>query len=298
MSDNVAPVCRLFGMSGGREPVRATFWLLEAPDSLAEQSRREPDGTGLGTFDPDGRPVVSKQPLAAYEDQEFAKEAREVSSRTFVAHVRYASTGAVSPENTHPFEQHDRLFAHNGVIEDLGRLEGELGDAMSLVRGETDSERYFALITREIERDGDVSAAIARAAGWIAENLPVFALNIVLISATDLWALRYPDTHDLFVLERAAGGASGGRHLDHASARGSVRVRSGDLSTRPAVVVASEPMDEDPGWHALRSGELLHVDSGLRVTITSALDRPPAHPLTLADLGDKAAASQAPTGGT
>ncbi|MBV9680178.1 MAG: class II glutamine amidotransferase, partial [Solirubrobacterales bacterium] len=94
-------------MSGGREAVRATFWLLEAPDSLAEQSRREPDGTGLGTYDPNGHPIVSKQPLAAYEDQQFAQEAREVSSRTFVAHVRYASTGAVSPENTHPFEQRD-----------------------------------------------------------------------------------------------------------------------------------------------------------------------------------------------
>ena len=110
-------------MSGGREPVRATFWLLEAPDSLAEQSRREPDGTGLGTFDPDGKPVVSKQPLAAYEDHEFARDAREVTSRTFIAHVRYASTGAIKPENTHPFEQRGRLFAHNGVIEDLDRLE-------------------------------------------------------------------------------------------------------------------------------------------------------------------------------
>src|SRR5690242_19221540 len=124
-------------MSGGREPVRATFWLLEAPDSLAAQSRREPDGTGLGTFDAAGRPVVSKQPLAAYEDEEIAREAREVSSRTFVAHVRYASTGAIKPENTHPFEQAGRLFAHNGVIEALDRLEAELGDARALVRGET-----------------------------------------------------------------------------------------------------------------------------------------------------------------
>src|SRR5581483_11107682 len=286
-------MCRLFGMSGGREPVRATFSLLEAPDSLSEQSRREPDGTGLGTFDADGDAIVSKQPLAAYEDQEFAQEAKEVSSRTFVAHVRYASTGAVSPENTHPFEQHDRLFAHNGVIEDIDRLEEELGDARSLVQGETDSERYFALITREIERDGDVSAAIARAAGWIAENLPVFALNLVLITATELWALRYPDVHELYVLERAAGGPTGARHLDHASARGSVRVRSGDLATRPAVIVATEPMDEDPGWHALRSGELLHVGPDLRVTITRALERPPAHQLTLDDLTGKAAASQA-----
>jgi predicted glutamine amidotransferase len=280
-------------MNGGREPVRATFWLLEAPDSLSEQSRREPDGTGLGTYDGEGKPVVSKQPLAAYEDQEFARAAREVSSRTFIAHVRYASTGGLRPENTHPFEQHGRLFAHNGVIEGLDRLDDELGDARSLVAGDTDSERFFALITREIDRDGDVGAAIVRAAGWVAENLPVFALNVILITATELWALRYPDVHELFVLERSAGGPTGARHLDHASARGSVRVRSGDLATRPAVVVASEPMDEDPGWHALRSGELLHVGPDLRVTIVRALERPPAHPLTLDDLSGKAASSQA-----
>ena len=287
-------MCRLFGMSGGHEAVRATFWLLEAPDSLAEQSRRESDGTGLGTYDPDGHPVVSKQPLAAYEDQQFAQEAREVSSRTFVAHVRYASTGAVSPENTHPFEQQGRLFAHNGVIEDLAQLEAQLGDAARLVRGETDSERYFALITKEIEQGADVGAAIARAAGWIAEHLPVFALNVILITDSELWALRYPDVHELYVLERAAGGPTGERHLEHASARGSVRVRSGDLATKPAVDIASERMDEDPGWRLLESGELLHVDPALRVTITRPLERPPAHQLTLADLGGKAAASQAP----
>src|SRR5438309_5834467 len=106
-------MCRLFGMSGGPRRVSATFWLLEAPDSLAEQSRREPDGTGVGCFDEDGHPLIFKQPLAAYEDHQFAQEARELRSRTFVAHVRYASTGGLTSENTHPFEQRGRLFAHN-----------------------------------------------------------------------------------------------------------------------------------------------------------------------------------------
>jgi predicted glutamine amidotransferase len=289
-----AAMCRLFGMSGGRERVHATFWLLEAPDSLAEQSRREPDGTGLGTFDEHGGPVVAKQPLPAYADHEFAEEAREVASRTFVAHVRYASTGAVSPENTHPFEQSGRLFAHNGVIGGVDALERELGDAMATVHGETDSERFFALITREIERTGDVSEGIANAAGWVAEHLPVFALNLVLITATELWALRYPDVHELHVLERAAGGPSGRRHLDHASARGSVRVRSAGLAHLAAVVLATEPMDEDPGWRQLQPGELLHVDPALEVTATKVLDRPPARQLRLQDLGGRAAASQAP----
>ena len=285
-------MCRLFGMSGGDEPVQATFWLLEAPDSLAEQSRREPDGTGLGVFTADGKPEVFKQPLAAYEDQAFAREARSVTSRTFVAHVRYASTGGLVRKNTHPFEQRDRLFAHNGVIGDLGALERELGDEMALVGGDTDSERYFALITREIDRTGGVGEGIASAARWVAANLPVFAINCVLITDSDLWALRYPDVHELYLLERKAGGPTGSRHLEHASARGSIRVRSGDMASRPAVVVATERMDEDTGWREMEPGELLHVDGSLNVTRRRVLTDPPAHPLTLADLDPKAAASQ------
>ncbi len=270
----------------------ATFWLIEAPDSLAQQSHREPDGTGLGTFDERGRPLVSKQPLAAYEDQRFAREAREVHSHTFVAHVRFASTGGVELKNTHPFEQQGRLFAHNGVIGDVPALEKELGEALSLVQGDTDSERYFALITRAIDQGGDVGSAIEQAAAWIAQHLPVFALNCILITPTELWALRYPDTHELYVLERDAGGPSGDRHLEHSSPWRTVRVHSADLADARAVVVASEKMDDDPGWRALEPGELLHVDSELITERRRVLDRPPAHQLTLADLDPKAAASQ------
>ncbi len=287
-------MCRLFGMSGGYEPVTATFWLLEAPDSLAQQSRREPDGTGLGTFDEHDAPVVSKQPLAAYEDHQFAQEAREVSSRTFVAHVRYASNGGLSLENTHPFELDGRVFAHNGVIGEVPKLDAELGDDLKLVGGETDSERFFALITREISATGDVGEGITRASSWIGENLPVFSLNLVLITPSDLWALRYPDVHELHWLEREAGGSRGNRHLDHASARGSMRVRSAHLAHRPAVIVATEEMDEDAGWQSLESGQLLHVDGELKATVTQVIDKPPARMLTLADLDPRAAASQSP----
>ncbi|HWD64660.1 MAG TPA: class II glutamine amidotransferase, partial [Solirubrobacteraceae bacterium] len=167
-------------MTGGPERITATFWLLQAPNSLAEQSHREPDGTGLGTYTEDGRPVVSKQPVAAYADREFATKAQEVRSRTFVAHIRYASNGAVELKNTHPFEQEGRLFAHNGVIGDVDRLDAELGDARSLVQGDTDSERFFALITRETQASGDLGQGIHRAASWVAENLPIFAINFVL----------------------------------------------------------------------------------------------------------------------
>jgi glutamine amidotransferase len=283
-------------MSAAPNRVRATFWLLEAPDSLAEQSRREPDGTGLGTFAKDGSPVVDKQPLAAYQDQQFAREAKERASTTFLAHIRYASTGGLDPRNTHPFEQRGRLFAHNGVIQDLPALEDELGDYRDLVAGDTDSERFFALITKHVDDNGgDIGAAITTAAQWVADHLPVYAINLILTTPTELWALRYPETHELFVLQRCAGGPHGGRHLEHASAAGRIRARSGDLSGRPAVVVASERMDEDPGWQALRPGELLHVDAHLTSTRRVVLERPPRHRLTLDELGAHAAASQTGT---
>jgi len=279
-------MCRLFGLCAPA-PVAATFWLLEAPDSLRRQSHREPDGTGLGYFDEQGRPHVEKQPLAAFKDHAFAREARTRRSATFVAHVRFASTGSLTLPNTHPFEQRGRLFAHNGVVGDVDALERRLGGGIGLVGGDTDSERLFALITVEIERHGgDVAAGVAAAVRWVAANLPVLSLNFVLITAHELWALRYPDTHELHVLERAPG-----EPLEHVSSH-TTRIRSEHAAAQPVVVVASEVMDDDPGWRPLRPGELLHVGPRLEVSSRILLDSPPAHPLRLADLPGRAQASQ------
>lgn len=294
-------MCRLFGLCAGAEPVTATFWLIDAPDSLRAQSHREPDGTGLGYFDTRGAPQVDKQPLAAFEDHAFAREARTVHSSTFVAHVRFASTGALELRNTHPFEQRGRLFAHNGVLQGLPQLDRRLGDAVKLVEGDTDSERFFALITTEIDRNrGDVVAGVASAVEWVAANVPVLSLNFILTNAHELWALRYPDTHQLHILERPAGGGGGSAGaagssrgaLDQVSSHGT-RVRSDHAATRPTVVIASEVMDSDPSWREMRSGELIHVGPTLETVSTTLIDKPPAHLLKLEDLIARARDSQA-----
>lgn len=70
------------------------------------------------------------------------------------------------------------------------------------MRGETGSERLFALITREIEAgDGDGRAGIVASVGWVAETLPLHSLNFVLATSNELWALRCPDSHRLVMLE-------------------------------------------------------------------------------------------------
>ncbi len=271
-------MCRLFGLTAAPHRVHARFWLLEAPDSLSQQSRQNADGTGLGIFNPEGAPVLDKQPIAAYEDMAFAGEARHLTSTTFTGHVRKASTGAPAPQNTHPFTMKGRIMAHNGAIGELPKLEQQLGDQLGLVQGDTDSERMFALITSCTERrDGDVSAGIADAAAWLAANIPIYAINLVLTTPDGLWALRYPQTHELYVLEREAGGTQGSRPL-HGSSE-TMRVHSEHLSRHPAVLVASEPLDEHPDWRLLEVGELLHVGGDLSVTSRIVVDARPAIPM-------------------
>ena len=283
-------MCRLFGLTAGDARINATFWLLEASDSIESQSRANPDGTGLGTFDESGWPVVEKQPLAAWNDPAFATEARERRSTTFIAHVRHTSGSAVTAANTHPFEMDGRLFAHNGVVEGIDALEHHLGDDLARVAGDTDSERVFALISREIARAGDVAGGVTAALRWVADELPLYAVNFVLTTATDLWALRYPDTHDLLLLERDRGAGA----LEHRSGAGT-RVRSGQLSSHPSVVVASERLDDDDRWRSLEPGVLVHVGPDLRVRQHEILSGAPRHRLTVADLTGVAAASQSST---
>ena len=253
--------------------IRDRFWLLDAPDNLVEQSRRNPDGTGLGVFGPDGKPEVYKQPIAAWQDQAFATEAHELTGTTFIAHVRYSSSAALEPRNTHPFLQDDRIFAHNGVVEGLDVVDARLAElgVADLVAGETDSERIFALISGCIRHGDNVGAGIVDAVGWLAETVPIFAVNILLSTATDMWALRYPETHELYLLDRRE---VDDRRLRMRSHR--ITAHCDELTSDASVLFASEPMDDDD-WQPLAPGELVHVGADLQIDRRIAFPDPPKH---------------------
>ncbi len=284
-------MCRLFGLHAGNNVVTATFWLLDAPDNLAEQSRRNPDGTGLGVFDGEGCAQVRKQPIAAWQDCDFATESQEMTGTTFIAHVRYATTGSHDVVNTHPFLQDDRIFAHNGVLEGLDVLDERLREVgtADLVLGQTDSERVFALITASIRaRGGDVTAGLTDAMGWLAANVPIYAVNLLMSTATEMWALRYPETHELYVSDRRE--TSPDRHFQLRSKR--IRAESEHLRSQPSVVFATEQMDDHPRWHLIDPGELVHVDAGLQINRRLVLPDPPRHQLRREDLSAATQAAQ------
>ncbi len=99
-------MCRLYGISGN-QPARVECSLVDAQNALLEQSIGDsrgvanPDGWGIGSYEA-GSPTVHKSARAAAHDVEFRRTAEQVTSRTVVAHVRAATVGSNTLDNTHP----------------------------------------------------------------------------------------------------------------------------------------------------------------------------------------------------
>ena len=92
------------------------------------QSRSQPDGFGMGTFAEDGTPRVERGVTAAWQDKGFARGGAR-SARGRMSCTCATRRPARSRYATAIPSRDRRLFAHNGVVEDLPTLEGHLGDA-------------------------------------------------------------------------------------------------------------------------------------------------------------------------
>jgi glutamine amidotransferase len=155
-------MCRFFGVLSDRDGPAHT-WLCAAKNALQSQSRRHPDGWGIGWYRRK-EPHLRRGLLAAHDDPRFARTAEEVRSTALIAHVRAASCGPVSGPNTHPFRLGRWLFCHNGTVTLFKRvraaLESEIDpDLRRRIRGDTDSERCFYLfLTRLRAHNREVGA--------------------------------------------------------------------------------------------------------------------------------------------
>ena len=275
-------MCRLFALHAGERDVGAVFWLLDAPTSIARQSERNADGYGLAALTARRGMILIRNPVQASEDPAYRQVARRLDASEMLVHLRYASTGDVSLVNSHLFSQDGRLFAHNGVLGDLDRVEARLGSNRAIVMGDTDSERFFALITLAI-RDvgGDVRAGIIAAVRHVVAEYELYSLNFVLGDIGHVWALRYPEHNPLHLHRRRPGGPSGAAPLDDVDAAGTLRLHSNDAAVTPLVVIASERISDEPGWEEIHPGELVHVGPDLKVDRETIGSGPPAHPMVL-----------------
>ena len=253
-------MCRLLGIVAS-EPTEFRLALREAPRSLAALSREHRDGWGLAVWGDDSAWRIDKGVACAQEDERFHELAGE-RGELLVAHIRQRTVGCTSLENTHPFQSGRWIFAHNGTIKDVEFLRASTSAMRKAeIRGETDSELFFAYLLSRLDAAGLTAAvpgletdAVLRQAIRDVRARPDFgACNFLLSDSICTYAHRFG--RSLFLLER---GPTDKVRVNRESSEGVV-VQTPWSQQRYAVLVASERMTDEP-WEELSEGMLLRID--------------------------------------
>jgi predicted glutamine amidotransferase len=219
-------MCRVLG-SVAAEPVSLRHELLEAENPLIRESEHHDSGWGMSVYRrAEGEePRCVRFPQAAYADGDLA-EAADKRGRLANVHVRRATIGGLTPENTHPFCLGSYSFSHNGTILNFKRLL-EAGAAPAL--GDTDSEHFFNLVMHHVDSNDPVDG-LRHAVNAVIDRSPFSGLNFLFTDGERLYAYR------LGVFEL---------HW---------------LSRPGQLLVASERLTGDEKWHSVKQDVLLVLD--------------------------------------
>ena len=250
-------MCRLLGWASRRPTTLQALLGSEPLTAFTDLSREHADGWGMAWIDPSGRLETRKGVDAAWESGGFADGVGGVMTIAGCLHLRWATPGfPVAPGNTHPFIHENTAFAHNGVIRPVDALSRLVTSGRTL-NGDTDSERYLALLLDRRRSAGGDAEGTRRVISDIGSTLTTSSLNAIVLSPSRLQAICCHDPLGQPPPPRAAQAdgelapqTAGGRERDFFS----LRMRW----TPDSVVVASSGWPQD-GWQRLPNGSLLTV---------------------------------------
>jgi len=177
-------MCRLLGVVFREEFPTETLSELRILSEIGrvagEERRGHRDGWGIATFQ-DGRPYyVGRSTKPAYSDPSYNRAIDAVSRipppNILIAHVRAASSGGVTLENTHPFIVDGLVVAHNGTVTGLPK------DARGRTKGQTDSELIAILVADRMKKNGSLASAVK----WVVkEEIDKRTFTAAVIVASD-----------------------------------------------------------------------------------------------------------------
>lgn len=259
----------LFGVAAA-QPVDLRVSMEDAPAFFRSRGENNPDGWGLGWFDPGGQPRLVKHPLPPSGELPAGAASAEACGSVIVAHVRRSSRAPRAERNTHPFLSNGWLFAHSGALYPLleTRVRRETGRVS--YEGQTDSEAFFRLLLDRLQAPAGPVEAIRSAVTLAIEDGQFSGLNFILARAGELYAFRYATrsaTYFSLFWERR----EPGRPLETRSLETQALICSSALARVPAVVVFSEKISE--AMQPLEMGRLLVVRTAphLAADVTSLI---------------------------
>ena len=247
-------MCRHLGYIG---PPRTLHSLVyDPPYSLEHQSYAprmsancliNADGYGVGWYPADrAEPVRFRRAQPIWADVSFAEVAEVVAAHCMVAAIRSATHGFPVDEScAQPFRAGTTLFSHNGRVDGFPGIEAKLRELAFAIAGDlaetpdlrapVDSALLFALAVRAWRAGAPLGDGLAEVVTTVTD-LAGGRYNLLAADGAALAATRWRDS--LFVRELPG-----------------------------AVVIASEPYDDEPGWREVPDRSLVTADtSGITIT--------------------------------
>ncbi len=243
-------MCRHLAYLG--PPVTIRSVVIDPPFGLYRQAwapRRQRygtmnvDGFGVGWYaDGDPDPARYRHPGPIWGDESFADVARVTSAGAMLAAVRSATAGTDhGAAAIAPFVSGGWLFSHNGKIDgwpgSVAGLAATLpAEALLRLEARVDSALLWALVLDRLGRGRTPGEALTDVTGMLRAAGVTGRFNFLLTDGRVIAATAAGDT--LFYRRRD-----------------------------DAVVVASEPGDDEPGWEEVPGDSVLTATAG-QVTMT------------------------------
>ena len=251
-------MCQLLGMNCAT-PTDITF-SFRGFSQRAGITSDHSDGFGIAFFEDKAcRLFVDNQSAVESPIADLVRN-YPIKSRNVIAHIRKATQGKITLENSHPFIRElwgrQWIFAHNGDLHDFApRLSGKFTPV-----GNTDSERAFCyLLDHLVLKFGYVEPSLADIFSVLEEVAPQVAeygtFNFCLSNGQALFSYATTKLH--WIVREYPFQPARLIDLD-------VEVDFSDVTTADdrVAVITTEPLTDNEQWFAYQAGEMILFREG------------------------------------
>jgi glutamine amidotransferase len=225
------------------------------------RSQGNPHGWGIARYEGNACQVF-KEATSAQESRlaEFVRDYELFQSQIFIGHVREATRGDHTLQNTHPFTRVFRsreiVWAHNGTLDSLPQRQ----DQQSFFPvGETDSEELFCALLTRLAAEQILFSDFQRIEALLQEFNQLGKLNLLFSEGDRLFCYRDQNGHNGLCL------------TERISPFGLVSLQDEDweidladekIPGQRGFVIASHPLTKNENWIDLEMGRLTVFEAG------------------------------------
>lgn len=249
-------MCQLLGMNCNT-PTDITF-SFEGFRRRAGLTDCHSDGFGIAFFEGKGiRIFRDNRPGSSSPMADLVAQYR-IKSLNVIAHIRKATRGNVTLENTHPFIREiwgeNWVFAHNGTIENLHHCPSSHYQPI----GETDSELVFCCLAAKLKErfpqkpsEREIFDAVVEITSEIAK---LGVLNFILSNGE--WMIVRCATHLHYVIRQAPFGQA--LREDDVM----IDFRKYTHESDKVTIITTQPLTKNEHWVKMKNGDYIFFKEG------------------------------------